>query len=188
MPGAEGDEDTQLLLAARKDPAAFDELFVRNWDRVVAYFYRRILCPQTSSELAAETFARAYEHRRRFRPVDGSGAVAWLFGIAGNLHRDWLRRAVVSDRARRRFRIETPELRQDDLDRIESLVDLVEFRGALKEALETLNPTLRDAVLLRIAFDLPYPEVAEELGCSVGAARVRVSRGLGHLLERMEQG
>ena len=50
-----------------------------------------------------------------------------------------------------------------------------------QEALAQLSPKVRDAVLLRVALDLPYEVVAEQLGCTVGAARVRVSRGLEHL-------
>jgi len=95
-----GDEDTQLLVAARRDPEAFTQFYARNSTRVIAYFYRRILCPHTSSELAAETFAQAYQHCRRF-DADGGTAVGWLFGIAGNLYREWLRKAVVADKARR---------------------------------------------------------------------------------------
>jgi RNA polymerase sigma-70 factor (ECF subfamily) len=181
-----GDEDSEALVVSGREPEAFERFFLRNWDRVLAYFYRRILCPQTSSELAAETFAQAFESRNRFDPRDGT-ATAWLFGIAANLYRQWLRHAVVVDRSRRRLRIETPPLADEDLERIESLVDLLSFREALKDGLDRLSPKLHAAVLLRVALDLPYEEVAETLGCSVGAARVRVSRGLDHLLEHMER-
>jgi DNA-directed RNA polymerase specialized sigma24 family protein len=34
--------------------------------------------------------------------------------------------------------------------------------------------------------DLPYREVAKRLGCSEGAARVRVARGLARLAEILE--
>ena len=181
-----GDEDTRLLVAARQDPAAFSVYYSRNSGRVLAFFYRRILCPYTSSELAAETFAQAYQSRHRYDPAGGTG-VAWLFGIAGNLYREWLRKAVVSDKARRRLRIETPMLVEEDLARIENLIDLTQFRDALRAALGGLSPKVRDAVVLRVAMNLPYTEVADSLGCSVGAARVHVSRGLEYLIERMEQ-
>ena len=181
-----GDEDTRLLVAARRDPMAFDQFFLRNWDRVLAYYYRRILCPTTSSELAAETFATAFEARGRFEATGGTG-VGWLFGIAGNLYKEWLRSAVVSDRARRKYGIQIPALVEEDLERIERLVDISEFREALQDALGALSPKLRDAVVMRVALDMPYTDVAASLGCSIGAARVRVSRGLDHLLEHMEQ-
>ncbi len=182
-PGA--DEDTRLLVLSRREPLAFADLYVRNGDRVLAYFYRRILCPYTSAELAAETFAKAYESRHRYDHAGGT-AVAWIFGIAGNLYKEWLRRAVIGDGARRRLRITTPPLVEEDLERIENLVDLGAFRETLKAALADLTPKVREAVVLRVAMDLPYPEVAETLGCSIGAARVRVSRGLDFLIERME--
>jgi RNA polymerase sigma-70 factor (ECF subfamily) len=183
--GPGGDEDTRLLVASRRDIAAFEALYRRNWGRILAYFYRRILCPHTSNEMAAETFAQAFESRHRYTPAGGTG-IAWIFGIAGNLYRDWLRHEVVIDRARRKFKIEPPELGQEDLERIENLVDLAAFRASLQDGLDRLSPKLRDAVLLRVALDLPYDEVAVELGCSVGAARVRVSRGLEKLLLQLE--
>ena len=183
-PGSD-DVDTRLLLAARSDPGAFEAYYERNSRRVLAFFYRRILCPHTASELMAETFAEAYASRRRFQPT-GSG-VAWLMGIAGNLYKEWLRHAVVVRRARTRLNLQTPHLVEEDLDRIERFVDLAEMRGALNGALESLSPKVRDALVLRVALDLPYPEVAERLGCTVGAARVRVSRGLFLLYEELER-
>lgn len=183
--GFTDDEDTRLLVAAVRVPTAFADFYSRNADRVIAYFYRRILCPHTAAELCAETFAQAYESRRRFAPEGGS-AVAWLFGIAGNLYREWLRREVVIDRSRRRLGLVTPTLVDEDLERIESLVDLLPLREALQDALIALSPKLRDAVVLRVALSWDYPDIAEELGCSVGAARVRVSRGLDELFEHME--
>jgi RNA polymerase sigma factor (sigma-70 family) len=185
--GPGGDEGTRLLVAARSDPEAFAAFYALTAERVVAYFYRRILCPYTSTDLMAETFARAYEHRRRFDPAGGS-AIAWVFGIAGNLYLGWLRTASVGNRARRRLRLETPVLLDEDLERIESLVDLMPFRSALKAALEDLSPNVRAAVVLRVAEDKPFDEVAEILGCSIGAARVRVSRGVAQLIRRMEAG
>ncbi|MEO7573507.1 MAG: RNA polymerase sigma factor [Acidimicrobiales bacterium] len=180
-----GDDDEVLLVAARCNPAAFAELYDRRYKRVLGFFYRRILCPHTAAELTAETFAQAWASRSRFDPSEGM-AMAWVMGIAGNLYRNWLRRGVVSDRARRRWGITTPMLVEEDLEKIEALVDLTALRTGLIEALAELSPKLREAVLLRVALDLPYEAVATELGCSVGAARVRVSRGLDRLFVSLD--
>jgi len=146
----------------------------------VSYFYRRTFCAHTAAELTAETFAQAWSSRRRFDQRSGSGR-AWLFGIAGNLHRQWLRRGVVRDKARRQLGISTPELTEDDLERIDYLIDTSDLRAGLQDALQHLSPATRDAVLMRVALDLPYEQVAELCGCSIGAARVRVARGLSAL-------
>ena len=71
-------------------------------------------------------------------------------------------------------------------DRIERLAEIADLRAGVREALVALPPKLRDAVLLRVALDLPYEEVAGLLGCSVPTARVRVSRGLEGLLAGLE--
>jgi RNA polymerase sigma-70 factor (ECF subfamily) len=45
----------------------------------------------------------------------------------------------------------------------------------------------RDAVRLRVVEDLSYQDVATQLGCTPGAARTRVSRGLRHLEDEMRR-
>jgi RNA polymerase sigma-70 factor (ECF subfamily) len=181
------DEDGRLLVAALSDEEAFGLFYDRNHQRVLAYFYRRTFCPHTSADLCAETFAQVWTSIRRYDPAAGTGR-AWLFGIAGNLHRGWLRRGVVRTRARRRLGVTTPELTTDDLERIDRMVDTSDLRAGLQDALTQLSPGVRDAVLLRVALDQPYEMVAELCSCSVGAARVRVARGLATLAELLEQG
>ena len=173
------------LVAARTDPEAFVAFYERRYGRVATFFYRRILCPYTTAELTAETFARVWAQRDRYDPARGT-AVAWTMGIASNLYRQWSHKGAVSKSVRARLSMRTPDLVQEDLEHIESLVDLSEYSDLLRRALDDLSPILKDAVVLRVAMDLPYEEVAAKLDCTVGAARVRVSRGLDQLLSAME--
>jgi RNA polymerase sigma-70 factor (ECF subfamily) len=180
-----GEDDERLLLAARSDPEAFLAFYDRRFDGVMAFFHRRILCPQTTAELTAETFARVWATRARFDPEKGT-AIGWTMGIAANLYRQWSHKGAISRIMRARLRVQTPELVAEDYEHIDSLVDLGELRDVLRGALDELSPKLKEAVVLRVAMDLPYEEVAARLGCTVGAARVRVSRALEVLLLRME--
>jgi RNA polymerase sigma-70 factor (ECF subfamily) len=52
--------DAELLIASRDDPAAFRELYDRWAERLLAYFYRRVLDPEVAADLLAETFAVAF--------------------------------------------------------------------------------------------------------------------------------
>jgi len=79
------------------------------------------------------------------------------------------------------------ELDSADLDRIESLVDMAPIAEALKDAVEELPPLQAAAIKLRVSDDRSYPEVARLLGCTEGAARVRVSRGLRTLAALLEE-
>ena len=181
--GLRGGEDDDLLLAGRTQPEAFGQFYDRRQAVVWRWFYRRTRSPDASAELTAETFAEALRSLHRFDPSKGS-AMAWTMGIAANLHR----RSVQLDRGRGHDRIEAVDVHRtlDDLEQIESRVDVTRAHDALADALEQLSPLLRQAVLLRVALDLPYPEVALRLGCSPGTARVRVCRGLRALSSQLD--
>ena len=177
--------DAELLLASRRDPRAFRELYGRWADRLLAYFYRRVLDAEVAADLLAETFAVAFERRHRYRDTGQPGA-AWLYGIAAKELSHWFRRQEVERRAVRRLGIQVPALDDESIARIEAMADAAAQRAALAAALDRMTDRERDAVQLRVVEELGYPEIAAKLGCSVGAARTRVHRGLARLADLLE--
>jgi RNA polymerase sigma-70 factor, ECF subfamily len=177
--------DAELILASRNDARAFRELYDRWADRLLAYFYRRVLDAEVAADLLAETFAVAFERRHKFRDVGRPGG-AWLYGIAAKELSHWFRRQEVERRAVRRMGLEVPALDAESVSRIEALVDADEHRAALATALEQMTGGERDAVRLRVIGELGYGEIAARLGCSEGAARRRVHRGLARLNNLMQ--
>jgi RNA polymerase sigma factor (sigma-70 family) len=175
-----GDAVTELLLAARTDPRAFGEVFELVNDDLLAYFYRRCFDGHAANDLAQETLARALVHLERFDPARGNGT-QWLWGIAQRELLTWFRRGQAEAKARDRVGLRNLPIPDDALEHIESLVDTQELRGALADALAGLSPSLRRTVELRVGQGLGYEQLATELGCSVGAARVRVARALARL-------
>ena len=105
--------------------------------------------------------------RRRFVDTGAPGR-AWLFKIARRQLNRFIRRAAVSDRARRRAGIEPIDLTPADLERVERLVDLEPIAEALRDAVQTLPEGQADALRLRVGQVLPYREVAALLGCTEG--------------------
>ncbi|HEV2774797.1 MAG TPA: sigma-70 family RNA polymerase sigma factor [Solirubrobacteraceae bacterium] len=177
--------DAELLRESTRRPEAFGEFYDRHAEALLGFFARRTWDAQDAADLTAETFAVAFASRRRYRDT-GAPAYAWLLGIARHQLGRALRRRRVDDRARRRLGIERVELDDASLTRIEELADLSTLRPALTAALEQLAPGTARAVALRITDELPYAEVAQRLGCSEGAARVRVTRGLTQLADLLE--
>ena len=187
MAGSDDDPtDGELLAAAARDPNGFGLLYDRHAVAVLRFLYRRTDSAETAADLCAETFAVAFAHRRRFTDT-GESARPWLFGIARNLLGHYLRHQKVSERYRRRLGMRELTLSPDELERVEELADIELYREQIKAALAELPTSLRAAIELRIGHDLPYESVAETLGCSVGAARVRVSRGLSRLADLLEE-
>jgi DNA-directed RNA polymerase specialized sigma24 family protein len=78
--------DAELLREADADAAAFSELYARHVETVYRWFRRRI--EWAASDLTAETFARAWLIRRRFRDERDGSALPWLIGIAAKLLAD----------------------------------------------------------------------------------------------------
>ena len=177
--------DAELIVASRRDPAAFRELYDRWADKLLAYFYRRVLDPEVAADLLAETFAVAYERRKRFRNVGKPGG-AWLYGIAAKELSHWFRRQEVERRAVRRLGVEVPALDDESIARIEALADIEHHREALAAALDQMTGGEREAVELRVVSELGYDEIAARLDCTEGAARRRVHRGLARLNNLMQ--
>src|SRR5438270_707773 len=59
------------------------------------------------------------------------------------------------------------------------------LRSRLNDALEELPPRLRAVVVLRDMYDLPHQAIADELGISEAAAKVRLHRARRRLRERL---
>ena len=64
----------------------------------------------------------------------------------------------------------------------------VDDRAQLDQLLRSLPRQQRAAVVLRYYLDVPDGQIAEELGCSEGAVRTYISRGVSTLRERFPVG
>ena len=177
--------DAELIVASGDDASAFRELYDRWADRLLAYFVQRVLDAEVAADLLAETFAVAFERRRSFRDIGRPGG-AWLYGIAAKELSHWLRHQDVQRRAIRRLGLQVPRLDEDSIARIEALVDIDGRRAELSAALKRISGVERDAIELRVVRELGYAEIASELNCSEGAARLRVHRALARLNELLE--
>jgi RNA polymerase sigma-70 factor (ECF subfamily) len=172
--------DAELIRAARKDPAAFGELYERHAQAVFRWLDRRVR--HLSTDLTAETFAQAWLSRRRFRDRRDGSALPWLLGIAQNVMNESLRRDGVETRARQRLGLPL-DLADDELARVD---ERLSPDADLAHAVDALPEHEREALELRVAHELPYDEVARRLAIRPAAARLRVSRALRRIAPKEE--
>ncbi len=168
--------DAVLIAEASHDPAAFAELYERHVEAVYGWLRARI--EWAASDLTAETFARAWLHRGRFRDERDGAALPWLLGIAANLLADAARHDRIETRARERLGLPVDLAHEDGYSEVEQRLSP---RVALARHLESLAPGERDALELRVVRELSYEEVAQRLEIRPAAARLRVSRALRRL-------
>ena len=152
------------------DEAAFDELFRRHSRPIHAFLGRMVRDPALAEDLLQTTFLSIVRSRGRYQR--GAPVAPWFFSIAANAARDALRhrRVSVEDLARR-----------DDLPSPEGSVDpeLPDpgLARAISDAFAALPPQQREAVLLHRVQGWSFEAIAEALGTTSAAARVRAHRG-----------
>jgi len=171
-----GRSDASLVRAAGEDPSAFSELYVRHVGAVYRWFHRRL--DWAASDLTAETFARAWLGRGRFRDERDGSALPWLLGIGANVLADTIRRNRIETRARERLGLPLDLASEDGYTAVE---ERLSPRDALTRGLGSLPAHERDALELRVVDELSYAQVAKRLAIRPAAARLRVSRALRRL-------
>jgi len=174
------------LKHSTNEPAAFVDFYETYSRLLLAYFVRRTFDVEAARDLTAESFARAFEQRGRFRGTTDAEAEAWLFGIAHNLLRRYARKGRIERKALDRLGVQVPAVGEDDYQRIVELAGLAELRGRVVTATANLSADQSAAVRLRVIDELSYREVAETLGVSEQTVRARVSRALRQLADALE--
>ena len=186
--GPTTDLATLVGLAKSGRTAAVEQLVDLYGPRLYGLLYRMTGSVADAEDLLQETYIKmlrglaAYEEAGRFEP--------WLFSIAANLARDWLRRqsraAVIAPSAGERAADESVEATAGSADsEAERRLIRTEQADRLQRALAELSPHEREVVALRFFSDLSFKEIAQVLKVPLGTALARAHRALKHLRERL---
>jgi RNA polymerase sigma factor (sigma-70 family) len=171
--------DEELLVAVAAGPGAIGEFYLRHVARVTGMGVRRFDNAEDVADFVATVFLEVLRSAGRFDPRRG-GAVAWLYGLAGNvaggMHRQRARAAVAERELAGRALLDA-----EDCARVEERIDAAAELRRTYQAMQDLPE--RDRRLLElIAVDgLSTAEAARALQISPVAARVRLTRARGRL-------
>jgi RNA polymerase sigma-70 factor (ECF subfamily) len=154
---------------------AFEALFRQYQCEVYRWIVRIVRDPAAAEDLTVETFWRVHRAHARFR-ADGNFA-AWLRRIATNVALDHLRKARP-----------TLELLMDVAaeEKPDALAQQ-EVRKKILRAFAELPARLRVVVQLALIEDEPHKEIAESLGISLTAVKLRMYRGTRLLRKKLER-
>ncbi|WP_367321992.1 RNA polymerase sigma factor SigM [Streptomyces sp. HUAS ZL42] len=178
--GYDGVSDQDLLARhVEGDPDAFGELVRRHRDRLWAVALRTLGDREEAADAVQDALVSAYRAAHTFR---GQSAVTtWLHRITVN---------ACLDRARKAASRKTSPV--DDTERLEQLLEPHESASApaerndlhrqLLEALGTLPPDQRAALVLVDMQGYPVAEAARMLDVPTGTVKSRCARGRARLL------
>ena len=165
-----GNRDLALVAAALRDRAAFALLYERYADQLYWYALGRTGSETVADDVVSETMIAALEGLHRFDPGRGSLA-PWLFTIASRR---------IADRERSHGRFWRAAMRwwrpSEMVEDTASTVERDEDARRVRQALSTLSTEDRELVLLRYSAELNSRQIAEILGLSSGAVRMRLNR------------
>ncbi|MDQ6662840.1 MAG: sigma-70 family RNA polymerase sigma factor [Acidobacteriota bacterium] len=187
-------EDADLIAGLRAGlETAYERLIQRFQQPVFNLAYRLLNDSGDASDVAQEVFLKVFRNVGGFRQQ--SSLRTWIYRIAVNEahnRRRWLFRhrhkevgldAEFEDEAPRERMLRDPG--RSPFDRT--------FDGErqilIGQALAAINPSFREAIVLRDLEDLSYDEIAEVLQISLGTVKSRILRGRealrGQLAERL---
>jgi RNA polymerase sigma-70 factor, ECF subfamily len=188
--------DEQLLQSYRDgDLAAFRELMERYHDDLLRFLTRMVGERAGAEDVFQETFLQihnasgTFDMTRKFRP--------WLFTIAANKARDYLRRK----NRRKAFDLSAPVSGGSNEGGQTEYVDLLEVRipapgdpldakeqsEQVQRVLETLSPTLREVLLLSYFQRLSYAQIAEDLQIPLGTVKSRLHAAVATFAKRWSE-
>lgn len=168
------------------DVESFNQL-VRRWERpIYALAYRTIGREEDARDVCQETFLRA------FRALPGFQGQAkfssWLYRIALNLCRDWMRRQRRTRTVAAPEGVDLVELasQQGPVESIEELVARREMSRAVAVAMQRLPDEQRTAILLKEYHGLTFQEIADLQGCPLSTVKTRLYQGLSVLRRHLD--
>ncbi|HEY9402754.1 MAG TPA: sigma-70 family RNA polymerase sigma factor [Pyrinomonadaceae bacterium] len=174
------------------DREAFRLLFETHKDKVYSialYFFGGDSA--LASDITQQVFLKLFTRIGQFRHQ--SEFTTWLYRLTTNT-------CIDEQRKRRRFApfaetLPPAHANGHKLPAAEARFMRLEIADSVRDAIASLKPKLRIAILLKYFEELSYEEIAEVLNCSKGTVASRLNRGhsilarrLGHLRANISSG
>ena len=160
------------------DVESFNQLVLR-WERpIYALAYRVIGREEEARDVVQETFLRAFRGIKNFRGQ--AKFSSWVYRIALNLCRDWIRRERRAPIQATPEGIDLVELaaEQGPVESIETLVARHDLSKIVEQAMALLPDEQRTAIILKEYHGMTFQEIADLQGCPLSTVKTRLYQGL----------
>ena len=156
----------KLHIKTTSEPHAVEHLYYEHRRPLLAYLARVVGDREAAEDLCQETFLKALRSWARHDPA--ASPVAWLYRIATNTAYDYLRR-------RRRVAL-APLVEVDGLASVYMSWSGWDEGEGVRHALAQLPVRYRVPLLLHTCAGHSLTEIADALGCSHAAVKMRLLR------------
>ena len=167
-------QDREIMLSVRDgDTRKLGLLFDRHAQGLFNYFQFQIKDRFKSEDLVQNVFYKILKYRLTFK--DGADFKVWMYAIARNEKINHFKnnRSFVEEVDHE----QSGEWSSNPETDLESKTD----KNHLNRALERIRSDNRELIILSKFTGLPYSQIAEIFGCTIGAIKVRIYRALKEL-------
>jgi RNA polymerase sigma-70 factor (ECF subfamily) len=181
--------DEELVARSKHgDIDAFEELVCLYERKVFTVTYRLMGNREDASDLAQETFLRAFQSLNGFRGE--ASFLTWICRIATNVCRDELRKRcrIAADSLDEKITLDDGEVTRQFASTDpgpDEIYEKKELQARIQGFINTLSPEFRLALVLRDIIGYSYEEIARQLECSPGTVKSRISRARNYLKEKL---
>lgn len=186
------DPDVRLMLQVREGSAAAFEALVEKHQKRLVMVLEHLVSDRTQAEdLAQDVFLRVYRARERYVPT--AKFSTWLYTITHNVASNSIRKSS----RRKEINLVTspsgsmPVRPLDTMAKDKSnlmptrLAAQKEMEMVIREAIQSLGPRQRMAMLLSKYEGMSYNEIAESMELTTQAVKSLLSRARGNLKEAL---
>jgi RNA polymerase sigma-70 factor (ECF subfamily) len=161
-------------------------IFKGDYNRIFRYIMSMVRDTAEAEDLTQETFLRAYRARNSLQ--DEGAQTAWLYRIATNVCLDRFRQSARRAPMESETDLDHVEVAEPDTLSLQQVIERDEMSACVQRYLNRLSDSYRAVILLHDMHELTSPEIAQLLGESLSAVKIRLHRARRKLGIALEAG
>ena len=178
-------DEELVVLSTAGDTESFNQLVVR-WERpIYALAYRVLGREEDARDVCQETFLRAFRALKGFKGQ--AKFSSWLYRIALNLCRDWIRRERRTPMVRPLDADTEPASANAPVETAEEQVVRHDLGRVITHAMTALSEAQRTTIVLKEYHGLTFQEIADLQGCPLSTVKTRLYQGLQVLRRQLQR-
>ena len=173
--------DNHIVKQVRQgDIESYSELVQRYQRPIFNLMYRVSQSKEDAAELTQDVFCKAFEKLNSFK--NGQNFFPWLYTLATNHGKDWIRRQV---RTRDGLRLYSENLERENSSLPSETIEKRQEVNKMFMALSKLPHEKQEMILLRYKQELSIGELGEIFNLSSSAVKMRIHRSLAFLQKQL---
>lgn len=162
------------------------DIFKGDYNRIFRYIMSMVRDASEAEDLTQETFLRAYRGRDSLR--NAGAQTAWLYRIATNVCLDRLRQYARRGPRESETDLDQMDVAEPDTPSLQKIIERDEMSTCVQGYLNRLPDSYRAVILLHDMHELSSPEIAQLLGDSLSAVKIRLHRARAKLRSALQAG